>query len=394
MKIKFSKILSFIILAQFILFSCSSLPDKQTSSITGKMVGSAGKKITLEKLSVDDLLVIDSTMVNNKDEFSFSVNPEETTFCLLRFEDGNFITLVLNPHDHLEINAVADSFPPHYRVAGNEDSRILQHYYTETFQRQMTFDQLREEFFSSTQLAGFYQIKERIDQELKKLISDQRNFTIQTIEKNPGSLASLLLLNQRFANLMMIDREKDFQWFELLDSTLLTKYPQNTHVLEHHRRVADFRKQLAEQEMIAERLSPGRQIPDIALNDVSGKTRKISDFRGKPVVLYFWVSWSPPCRAANHQLKELYTAWHPKGFEIFAISLDHQQRFWADAIKVDELPWINVSDLKGMSSPVVDLFNLPQELPFYFLVDEEGKIEAKSNKFSEISKAVAGRFER
>jgi len=392
MRKNFIKILFINIVALIFTTSCTQLSNNQLPAIQGKIIGAQGKKIILEELTVNDLILIDSAIISTADEFSFSAHPEETTFNRLRFEDGNFITIVLSHGEQIEITAKADEFPPDYGVSGNDDSQILQNYFTETHQRQLSFDHLREEFFNSTHLDDFYLIRERIDRELEQLISDQRNFTIQIIEENPGSFASLLLLNQRFTNQVMVDPVANFRLFELTDSALMKKYPQNSHVLEHHRRVSEMRNQIDQKRSLEEKFSPGQPFPDISLNDPTGKTFRISELRGKTVLVYFWVSWSPPCRAANHQLKELYTAWHPKGFEIFAISLDHQQRFWAEAIKVDELPWINVSDLRGMSSPVIELFNLSQELPFYFLVDEEGKIAAKSNKFTEINKAVAEHF--
>jgi len=388
MRLKIGSKLLKILLSVLILAGCTGFESKDEFTISGKISGASGQKIILEELTTVELLSIDSTIVDAENSFFFSVHPSETGFYLLRFEDGNFISLVLNPDEKLEITISDGANLLEYGVSGNEDSRLLQRYFTETNRRQQRFDSLREEFFNSAHLDNFLQIKERIDLELEELISGQRNFTIQIIEENPGSIACLLLLNQHFANQRMVNIETDFYLFELPDSALMTKYPANSHVLEHHRRVSEFRHQLEEQRLIGEKLSPGQPIPDIALNDVSGKTFRLSELRGKFVLVYFWVSWSPPCRAANHQLKEIYSSFHPKGLEIFAISLDHQQQFWADAIKVDELPWINVSDLRGMTSPVVKVFNLPNELPFYFLVDDEGKIVMNSSKFSEINLVI------
>lgn len=374
-----------LLLLPAIVVSCLTQTRKDEIAIRGKIDGAVGKMVVLEELTATALIKTDSTLINNENDFAFAAHPIETSFYLLRFEDENIITVVLSPGEKLEITAEAGSFPENYEVTGNEDSKILQQYFTEAYRRQRAIDGLREEFFNSTHRDDFPKIKERIDRELAQVINDQRNFTISTIEANPGSIAGLLILNQRFANQKMVDAERDFDLYELLDSTLMKKYPANSHVQEHHSRVADFRHRLEEERQIGEKLSPGQPIPDITLKDPSENAMKLSDLRGKMVLLYLWVSWSPPCRAANHQLKELYMNYHPKGFEIFAISLDHEQRFWADVIKVDELPWINVSDLRGMTSPVAKVFNMPQELPFYYLIDEEGVILLKTTKFGEVA---------
>jgi peroxiredoxin len=392
MRLKIGRKLLKILLSVLILAGCNGFKGNDEMTISGKISGVSGQQIILEELSTVELFSIDSAIVDAENRFNFSVHPRETGFYLLRFDDDSFISLVLNPDEKLEITINDSSGLLKYDVTGNDENKLLKRYFTETNRRQQRFDFLREEFFESAHHDNFHQIKERIDRELEQLISDQRSLTIKIIEENPGSIASLLLLNQRFANQRIVDIETDFNLFELTDSALLPKYPANSHVLEHHRRVAEFRNQFEEQRRIEEKLSPGQPIPDIALNDVSGKTHRLSDFRGKPVLVYFWVSWSPPCRAANHQIKEIYSQYQSRGLEIFAISLDHQQRFWADAIKVDELPWINVSDLRGMTSPVAKVFNLPQVLPFYFLLNDEGLIIAKGEKFGEIRADVGKLF--
>jgi peroxiredoxin len=91
---------------------------------------------------------------------------------------------------------------------------------------------------------------------------------------------------------------------------------------------------------------------------ISGKTFRLSDLRGQPVLVQFRVSWQPPCRANNHQLKELFSTFYPKDLEIFAISFDHQQRFRADTVKVDERPRINNTVVRGITPPVAKIFNL------------------------------------
>jgi peroxiredoxin len=298
------------------------------------------------------------------------------------------IILVMHSKDRITIVSDTASVPHFYKIDGNEDSGILQNYFSETYKRQQHFDSLRKVFFESRHLDDFHLIKAEIDAGLEQLIAEQREFTLKTIGENQGSIASLLMLNQHFAGRPVTGIEDDLDLFVKVDSALMQKYPENSHVLAHHRRVLDYREALAGQQLTEERLAPGQPIPDISLQSPENKTIKLSSLKGQPVILYFWVSWSPPCRAANHQLKELYAQYQPDGLEIYAVALDHRKRFWADAVKVDKLPWINVSDLRGMSSPVVTIYNLPEALPYFILIDEEGRIVKKANSFSNISKAV------
>ncbi len=67
---------------------------------------------------------------------------------------------------------------------------------------------------------------------------------------------------------------------------------------------------------------PGSVANDFTTKDIKGKTIKLSDFRGKYVLLDFWASWCLPCRKGNPHLKKLYTRYKSKGFEIIGVSDD------------------------------------------------------------------------
>ncbi|MBQ1694195.1 MAG: TlpA family protein disulfide reductase, partial [Bacteroidales bacterium] len=57
----------------------------------------------------------------------------------------------------------------------------------------------------------------------------------------------------------------------------------------------------------AELIAKGQAVPDFTLNDINGKSVKLSDFRGKTVLLLFWASWCPDCRAEIPQIKAMHT---------------------------------------------------------------------------------------
>ncbi|MCS6896156.1 MAG: AhpC/TSA family protein [Bacteroidia bacterium] len=123
-------------------------------------------------------------------------------------------------------------------------------------------------------------------------------------------------------------------------------------------------------------LRRGRPAPDIALPDPDGKTRRLSELRGKWVLIDFWASWCRPCRIENPNVVRLYQKYHPKGFDIFGVSLDSNKDAWIQAIKSDNLSWTHVSDLRGWQSAGAQLYRV-SGIPFTVLVDPEGKIVAK-----------------
>lgn len=140
----------------------------------------------------------------------------------------------------------------------------------------------------------------------------------------------------------------------------------------------------------------GQAAPDIALPDVSGKVRKLSDLKGKVVLLDFWASWCGPCRRANPHVVEMYEKYNKKGFEVFNVSLDglddrsrnkipaeqidanleSSKKRWLAAIEKDKLHWdYHVSDLKKWDSAGAALYGV-RSIPTTFLIDRDGNIAA------------------
>ncbi len=121
-------------------------------------------------------------------------------------------------------------------------------------------------------------------------------------------------------------------------------------------------------------LAPGKPAPDFEETGIDGKTMKLSDLKGKVVLLDFWASWCGPCRKENPNVVKLYEQYKDKGFTVMSVSLDSSRERWEAAIKQDNLTWpYHVSDLQKWSSKVGRIYQV-QSIPFTVLIDQEGNI--------------------
>ena len=132
----------------------------------------------------------------------------------------------------------------------------------------------------------------------------------------------------------------------------------------------------------------GQQAFDFELLDVEGKKYRLSDYKGRYVLLEFSASWCGWCKKEIPYLQKVYDLYGQRqDFSMFTINLDKTRELWEKDVKKEQLPWKVISDLKAFDGPVPKAFNV-HGIPAIFLIAPDGTIVDKGLRGEEMIKTI------
>ena len=132
----------------------------------------------------------------------------------------------------------------------------------------------------------------------------------------------------------------------------------------------------------------GKPVANFSQLDTAGNNFNLESLKGKFVLLDFWASWCRPCRQENPNVVMAYNTFKDKNFTVLGISLDQAKPAWLEAIKMDNLTWPHVSDLKGWGNEVAAMYSV-QSIPQNFLIDPNGILIGKNLRGEALQKRLA-----
>jgi peroxiredoxin len=346
--------------------------------VTGEIHDAENQLVVLNEMTLENLVPIDSARIKNDGNFELKGFTDVAKFYSLQLENGSSITLAITPGDEIEVTANAEKLEQSYEVEGSDDSKMIRQLVKRQFEAIQKISKLGKIYQDSIESENLMEIKAKLDSTYDRIMEEHKNYTVNFIKGNPGSLASLMALYHDLGprNYVM-DPGTDLKYFVMVDSAMQELYPTSEAVKSLHKLVIDYEEKQKQQALVDKRLGIGAVAPEIALPNPDGDTISLSSLRGNYVLLDFWASWCNPCREENPNLVKNYKKFSPKGFDIYQVSLDRNRDAWLKGIKTDNLNWTHVSDLKYWNSMVVPVYHI-QGIPTNYLLDPGGKIVAKN----------------
>ena len=387
---KISKIYSaaVIMVAALAFTSCNN----KKFHINGNITEATDSMLYLENLSLNGPVKIDSVKLGEDGAFAFDENAMDSItpeFYRLRIANQS-INLSIDSTETVKVKASYPQMSYKYEVEGSENcskikelsikQMILQNNINAITKRpNMGIDSV--DVIVARMLDGYKQ-DIKVNYIFKEPMKASSYYALfQTIQL--GNVNSLIF-NPR-------NNKDDVRVFAAVATSWDTYYPgaergKNLHniAIEGMKDIRIIENQRAQQQIDASKVSVNGCI-DLAMEDSKGQVRRLTDLKGKVVLLDFHLFASSESTKRIMMLRELYNKYHAAGLEIYQVSVDPNEHFWKTSTAA--LPWICVRDEGGIQGQSLQLYNV-QSIPTFFLIDRSNTLKARDAQIKDLDEAI------
>jgi peroxiredoxin len=237
------------------------------------------------------------------------------------------------------------------------------------------------------------ELVEKIQAKLKDKKTKEADFTAelkafdQILEDHKGEKSDDMAQVLYMKSLLYAQVFEDSEKAVVLMTKLQKDFPESSQAKNAEKIIASMERQ-ATAAKISKSLVVGNSFPDFKEKDLDGKPLSVSQYKGKVLLVDFWATWCPPCRAELPNVLKTYATYHDKGFEIVGISLDNDEQTLRDFLKKNKMPWQQYFDGKGWESKLTGVYGVTA-IPATYLLDTEGKIVGQGLRGEDLEAAVA-----
>ena len=387
---KISKIYSaaVIMVAALAFTSCNN----KKFHINGNITEATDSMLYLENLSLNGPVKIDSVKLGEDGAFAFDENAMDSItpeFYRLRIANQS-INLSIDSTETVKVKASYPQMSYKYEVEGSENCSKIK----ELSIKQMILQNNINAITKSPNMGI-----DSVDVIVARMLDGyKQDIKVNYIFKEPMKASSYYALFQTIqlgtVNSLIFNprnNKDDVRVFAAVATSWDTYYPgaergKNLHniAIEGMKDIRIIENQRAQQQIDASKVSVNGCI-DLAMEDSKGQVRRLTDLKGKVVLLDFHLFASSESTKRIMMLRELYNKYHPAGLEIYQVSVDPNEHFWKTSTAA--LPWICVRDEGGIQGQSLQLYNV-QSIPTFFLIDRSNTLKARDAQIKDLDEAI------
>jgi peroxiredoxin len=361
-----------VIIVLLVLITACGKPEGFV--ISGKITNSGGKYIYLDELKVSASVPVDSAELEKDGTFEFRGKISYPNFYLLRLNEKNFVTLLVDTTEQISVFGDAANFSRDYLVEGSSGSLLVQELNNQLTRTKHKLDSIQSRINAFRNWNDYSVQRIKWDKELDEIKQIQINYSTKFVQKHPFSLSSVLALYQKFDDSNYVIQ--DLHSLKVAASALNAIFPKSEHVKALYANTQRLINQQQTNKLNEYIDKNGVNSPDIKLPNANGRVISLSSIDSKVILIHFWSALDKTSRIQNAALVDLYRKYKSKGLEIYQVSVDTDRTVWLNAIEQDGLSWINVGDMKG-SIDALNMYNI-RALPFNYILDRDRNIRAKN----------------
>lgn len=360
--------------------------DNKKFRVDGTITDAKDSVLYFENMSLDGPVAIDSVKLGDDGAFSFNEkSPEAPEFYRLRIA-GQIINLSVDSTETITVKAAYPTMATGYTVEGSPECATI---------KELALKQIdllgRVLAVERNNTLGFDQTRDSV---ARMIEAYKHEIKLNYIFKAPMRPSSYFALFQTLGSRLIFDpreSEDDIKAFAAVATSWDTYHPnsirgKNLHniAIQGMRNVRIVRNQRAAQAIDASKVNT-TNIIDIALLDNKGQARRLTDLKGKVVMLDFHVFGADGSTKRIMQMRDIYNKYHGRGLEIYQISLDPDEHFWKT--QTAALPWISVRDPQGIQSNNLVLYNV-RSIPTFFLIDKTNTLRKRDAQVKDLDAEI------
>ncbi len=367
-----------LLIAASALFVLAACEDHPQFSINGSITGAEDQMLYFEGNTLEGIRSLDSVKLDKQGRFSFShQRPDGPDFYRLRI-GAQIINLGIDSTEHVTVNAQLPTMATAYTISGSATSEKIK----ELANAQMALQQQINSLTAQQLPIGL--LRDSVDHLVQQY---KRQIREKYIYSEPRTGSAYYALFQRINGTFLFNPDADRddnRCYGAVATSWNMAYPHSLRTISLVNATRRGQRILHEQERRRNQFIPDELVHevtllDLALPDMRGKLHRLTDLKGKVVLLDFTLYQNEASPARNMALRELYDAYCGDGFEIYQVSLDADEHFWKTS--ADNLPWLCLRDAGQQSALTYHVTSLPT----YFLIDRSNSLYKRSSDIKDFA---------